>query len=115
MKPIITVSCALALLCYAGAASAEGESTPSPSRGERAALEAGSIIGTGVYVPIKGLLCAFGLGTAPLLYVSSGPRAVRDVTNRTCKGTWVITPEVLKGEKPFTFVRDTPCCGSSEP
>jgi hypothetical protein len=115
MKEVIAVLFALALLCRAGALWAEGEPAPSPSPGQRAAIEAGSVFGTAVYVPIKGLLCAFGVGVSPLLYVSSGPRAVRDVTTRTCHGTWLITPEVLKGEKPFTFVEDTPCCGYSEP
>lgn len=115
MKQIIAVLFALAIVCRVGAAGAEGESPSSPGRGERAAIEAGSVLGTAVYVPIKGLLCAFGVASSPLLYVSSGPRAVRDVTNRTCKGTWVITPEVLKGEEPFTFVRDNPCCGYPEP
>lgn len=115
MKRIVTVLFALAIVCRAGAAWAEGESPSSPGRGERAALEAGSVLGTAVYVPIKGLLCAFGVASSPLLYVSSGSQAARDVTNRTCRGTWVITPEVLKGEEPFAFVRDNPCCGYREP
>lgn len=115
MKQIVAVLFGLAIVCHAGAARAEGEAPPSPGRGERAALEAGSVLGTAVYVPIKGLLCAFGVGTSPLLWVSSGSQAARDVTNRTCRGTWVITPEVLKGEEPFEFVRDNPCCGYREP
>jgi hypothetical protein len=115
MRSIVALLILLALVSHAGVTWAEGESAPPPSPGARAALEAGSVVGTAAYVPIKGLLCVFGLGTAPLLYVSSGARAARDVTNRTCKGTWIITPEVLKGEKPFNFVRDNPCCGYPEP
>jgi hypothetical protein len=115
MKTIIVVLFALAVACHVAGAWAEEGPTPPPSRGAQAALEAGSIVGTAAYVPIKGLLCAVTLGTTPLLYVSSGPRAVRTVTNRACNGTWIITPEVLKGEKPFAFVEETPCCGYPEP
>jgi len=115
MKKLITLLFALMLLYPAGAVWAQGETAAPPGPAARAAVEAGSIVGTAAYIPIKGLLCVFGIGTAPLLYVSSGPRAVRDVTNRTCKGTWIITTEVLKGEKPFDFVYDNPCCGYPEP
>jgi hypothetical protein len=114
MRTISAVLLAL-LVCRAAVAWAEGESAPPPSPGAKAAVEAGSVLGTALYAPIKGLLCVFGLGSAPLLYVSSGPRAVRDVTNRTCNGTWLITPEVLKGQRPFDFVKDNPCCGYAEP
>jgi len=114
MRTLSAVLLAL-LVCRAGVAWAQGESAPPSSPGAKAALGAGSVLGTAVYVPVKGLLCFFGLGTAPLLYVSSGPRAARDVTNRTCNGTWLITPEVLTGQKPFDFVKDNPCCGYSEP
>ena len=115
MKRTVAGLFVLALLCHVETAWGEGEPTSPPTTGQRAALEAGSIFGTAAYVPIKGLLCFFGLGTSPLLYVSSGPKAVRDVTRRTCTGTWVITPEVLRGDTPFMFVKDTPCCGYPEP
>jgi len=111
MKRLVTLLFVLVLLHPTAAAWAQGESSPPPGPVARTAIEAGSIIGTGAYIPIKGLLCFFGVATAPLLYVSSGARAVRDVTNRTCNGTWIITPEVIKGEKPFDFVYDNPCCG----
>ncbi len=115
MRRFVAGLFALALLCHAGAARAEGEPPSPPSAGERAALGAGSVVGTAVYVPVKGFLCFLGVGFSPLLYVSSGPRAVRDVTTRTCKGTWIITPEVLRGEQPLQFVKDPPCCGYPEP
>jgi hypothetical protein len=75
------------------------------------AINVGHVFVTSTYVPVKALLCALTLGASPLLYLSSGPRAPRETGNRACGGTWIVTPEILKGEKPFEFVKDTPCCG----
>jgi hypothetical protein len=115
MNTIIAVLLALALAGHAGTVWAEGEATPQPKSATQIALEAGSIVGTMVYTPLKGALCLIGLGTTPLLYVSSGPKAARTVANATCNGTWVITPEVLRGETPLTVVKETPCCGYPAP
>jgi hypothetical protein len=115
MKRVSAALLALALLCHVGPAWPEGEPSPPPTPGVRAGLEAASIAGTVVYTPVKGTLCFLGLVTSPLLYVSSGAQAVRDVTRRACTGSWVITPEILRGDTPFRPVQDTPCCGYAEP
>ena len=115
MHRIVAGMLALALLAPVGTARAAGDPPAPPTPGQRAALEAGSIVGTVIYTPVKGFLCFLGIGTSPLVYVSSGPRAARDVTRRTCTGTWIITPEVLRGDEPLDFVKDTPCCGYPEP
>ena len=111
MKTIIALLLALTVLGQTAAVWAEGEAPSPPSPAAQAALGAGSVIGTAAYVPIKGLLCVLTLGSTPLLYLSSGAKASRDVANRACNGTWIITPDVLSGEKPFNFVKDTRCCG----
>lgn len=79
-----------------------------------AGLAAGSVIGTVVYTPLKALLCAMGLGTTPLLFLESGPKAASTVGDAACNGTWVITPDVLKGRKPLDVVNEIPCCGDPE-
>src|SRR5262245_45168440 len=111
MKRIVAMVVGLAVACQVEALWAQGEPPSPPSRSAQAALEVGGVVSTALYVPIKGLLCAMTFGTTPLLYVSSGKQAVKDVTGRACKGTWIITPEILKGDKPFEFVHDNPCCG----
>ncbi len=80
-----------------------------------AGLRAGSALGTVVYTPLKALLCAMGLGTTPLLVLSSGSKAATTVGDAACNGTWVITPDVLTGRKPFDVVGETPCCGYPGP
>ena len=111
MKRIVAMMLGLAVACRVEALWAQGEPPPPPSRSAEVALEVGGVVSTLLYVPIKGLLCAMTFGTAPLLYVSSGKQAVWDVTDRACEGTWIITSDILKGDKPFEFVRDNPCCG----
>jgi len=97
---------------HAGAAWAQAETQP-PQRSGAAdmAINVGHVFVTSAYVPVKALLCALTLGASPLLYLSSGPRAPRETGTRACGGTWIVTPEILKGEKPFEFLKDTPCCG----
>jgi len=118
MKTIIAVLLTLALGCpmegaWAGDQAADQAAPPSPplGKGAQVALEVAGVLATGGYVPIKGLMCVMTFATTPLLWVSSGKKAVRDVTNRACNGTWIITPDVLRGDKPFDFVYDNPCCG----
>ncbi|HXJ79401.1 MAG TPA: hypothetical protein VMS64_12075 [Candidatus Methylomirabilis sp.] len=114
MKTIIAVLLALTLGCPMKGAWAEDEAAPPPpppSKSAQVALQAAGVLATGGYVPIKGLMCAMTFATTPLLWLESGKKAARDATNRACNGTWIITPEVLKGDKPFDFVYDNPCCG----
>jgi hypothetical protein len=115
MNRIIAALFALALLSPPDALHAEGDPPSPPTPAARAGLEAASIVGTIIYTPVKGALCVVGAGVSPLLYVSSGPKAAREVMTRTCKGTWFITPEVLRGDEPFVAVKDTPCCGYRDP
>ena len=96
-------------------AQAEGQAPQQRSGAADAAINVGHVLATATYVPVKALLCAFTLAVSPLLYVSSGPRAPRETGTRACAGTWIITPEILKGEKPFEIVKDTPCCGYPDP
>ncbi len=112
MSRIVALLLALALSGQAIPAWAQS----SGQRGAVAAgLGAGSALGTVVYTPLKALLCAMGLGTTPLLALASGSKAATTVGDAACNGTWVITPDVLTGRKPFDVVNDPPCCGYPEP
>jgi hypothetical protein len=115
MKRIIALLLVSILFGEAGAAWAQAEGQPQRSGAADTAINVGHVFVTATYVPVKALLCAFTVAVSPLLYVSSGPRASRETSTRACAGTWIITPEILKGEKPFEIVKDTPCCGYPDP
>lgn len=109
MRQIVALLLAATLLGQSGAAWGE---PASQQRGPRqVTYGAGSILGTLAYTPLKALLCVIGGTASGLVFVSSGAEAMRTVAGASCKGTWIITPDVLKGKKPVDFVHETPCCG----
>jgi hypothetical protein len=67
----------------------------------------GSVLGTLVYAPVKGTFCILGaLGSAVALPFG-GPDSAGRVIGASCRGTWVITPAVVRGREPVQFVGDT--------
>jgi hypothetical protein len=63
----------------------------------------GSAFGTLVYVPLKGAFCILGgLGSVFVLPFSTS--AAGEVASGACTGTWVITPDVVRGRAPVKFV-----------
>jgi hypothetical protein len=90
------------------AEAATGESTP-----EQAAYGAGSVLGTLVYSPVKGAFCILGGVSSGFAFLVGGADAAGKVAGATCRGTWVITPNVLKGQERVRFVGDTPRYPSS--
>jgi len=62
-----------------------------------------SVLTTCGWAPIKVIYATLGLTVGGLGYVlSGGNEAVpRYVINPACKGTYVITPNILKGKEPF--------------
>jgi hypothetical protein len=82
---------------------ATGKSTP-----EQVAYGAGSLLGTLVYSPVKGASCTLGAVSSGFAFLVGGAEAAGKVADATCRGTWVITPNVLKGNERVRFVGDTP-------
>jgi hypothetical protein len=74
--------------------------------GERVAWGIGSAFGTLVYVPFKASFCILGAIGSGFTYVVD-PRTGDKVVRGACGGTWVITPDVVKGKEPVHFVGDT--------
>jgi hypothetical protein len=70
----------------------------------------GSVFASAVYSPLKITYAGLGLITGGLGYVLSGGR--RDVADNiiqpAIRGSYVITPTQLKGEKPVVFVASPP-------
>ena len=107
------------------AASPEGKFVPAPEgeTSEMSQQEAqnigyniGSVLASAVYSPFKITYAGLGLLTGGLGYVLSGGR--RDVANTiiypAVRGSYVITPTQLKGQKPVIFVASPPQPGGQK-
>jgi hypothetical protein len=84
------------------AAAAEQESTPS-----QVGYGAGGALGTLVYAPVKGGFCLLG-AIGSVFALPFGTERSGTVLNSACRGTWVITPDVLKGREKVQFIGDLP-------
>ncbi len=81
------------------AASAEEESTPA-----QVAYGAGSVLGTLVYSPFKASFCILGAIASGFTFPFGGAETAGKVAGTTCRGTWVINPDVLKGRERVEFI-----------
>ncbi len=87
-----------------------GSSTPtwadsSTTAGDVAAA-AGSGFGTLIYVPLKVTFCALGGIAAGFTAIVSLPTAGK-VAMGACGGSWIVTPNVVRGREPIKFVGET--------
>jgi len=83
-------------------APASEESTP-----KQVAYGAGSVLGTLVYSPFKASFCILGAIGSGLAFPFGAKRAER-VVGTSCRGTWVITPNNLKGHERIEFLGHPP-------
>ena len=67
------------------------------------AYGAGSALGTIVYSPVKASFCIVG-GVAGAFTALASPPTASKVVGGACRGTWIITPDVLKGKERVKFV-----------
>jgi len=101
------------------AASPEGEPAPAPEgessemsqqEAQRIGYGLGSVLASALYSPLKVTYAGLGLITGGLGYVLSGGR--RDVADNiiypAVRGSYVITPTQLKGQKPVIFIAPAP-------
>jgi hypothetical protein len=84
------------------------EPTTGGSTPEQVAYGAGSVLGTLVYSPVKGTFCILGGVSSGFAFLIGGGEAAGKVAGATCRGTWVITPNVLQGNERVRFVDDSP-------
>ena len=102
MKWVVILLLGLLLLGQTCSAAAAG-SDPNESTPEQVAYGAGSVLGTVVYAPFKAAFCILGaIGSAFTAIVS--PPTAGKIVGASCRGTWSITPDVLKGKEKFQFV-----------
>jgi hypothetical protein len=67
-----------------------------------------------VYSPIKASFCILGGITSAFTAIASPPTAAK-VAGASCRGTWGITPDVLKGREQVKFVGDVQAARASSP
>jgi hypothetical protein len=102
VKTIVSLTIGLALFGQSVAAWAEPRSTKSGA--EQVAYGAGSVLGTLVYAPVKASFCILGAVSSGFAFPIAGPRTAGHIAGATCKGTWAITPDALKGKERVQFV-----------
>jgi len=85
------------------AAPAREESTP-----EQATYGAGSVLGTLVYSPFKMSFCILGAIASGVTYPVAGAKTAEKVVGTSCRGTWVISPNVLRGVSGLSFLATCP-------
>ena len=97
----VAILLVLAVLGPVGVASAAGDT--SGSTPEQVAYGAGSALGTLVYAPVKASFCILG-GVAGAFTAIASPPTASKVVGGSCRGTWIVTPDVLKGKERVKFV-----------
>jgi hypothetical protein len=74
------------------------------SAAQEAAYGAGSVFTTLVYAPLKTSFCILGGVTSAFTLPFGGTDTAGKVATAACGGTWLITPDTLKGKEPVRFV-----------
>jgi hypothetical protein len=88
-------------LSWAGAGAQE--STP-----EQIGAGVGSVVGSAVYFPFKASFCILGGLASGVTLVADGPQSANKVASAACRGTWAITPDIVKGQTAVQFVGSPP-------
>ena len=100
-------------------ASPEGEPAPAPEgessemsqqEAQSIAYGLGSVFASALYSPLKVTYAGLGLLTGGLGYVLSGgrPDVANNIIYPAVRGSYVITPTQLKGQKPVIFIAPAP-------
>ena len=102
MRQVLAVMVTLGLLTLSTpswAGSASEESTLG-----QVGTGVGSVVGSAVYFPFKAAFCILGGIGSGVTLVAAGPESANKVASASCRGTWAITPDVVKGREPVHFV-----------
>ena len=106
MRQVLVVMVALGLLALTSpswAGSASEESTLG-----QVGTGVGSVVGSAVYFPFKAAFCILGGIGSGVTLLAAGPESANKVASASCRGTWVITPDVVKGKESVHFVGEAP-------
>jgi hypothetical protein len=105
MKRIVAMLLGV-LLLFQGVAWAGSDSQE--STGAKVGYGVGSVVGSAVYFPFKASFCILGGIGSGFALLFAGPNTAERVINTSCRGTWAITPDVVKGNESVHFVGDAP-------
>ncbi len=104
-KGMVALLLGAALMGQATASFAEGNA--SETTGTQIGAGVGSMVGSAVYFPFKASFCIVGGVTSGFAYLFAGANAAEKMVNTSCRGNWVIGPEVVKGKETVHFVGTT--------
>ena len=106
MKRIVAIALGLVLLAQSTGSWAESGSEESTLA--QIGYGTGSVVGSAVYFPFKAAFCILGGIGSGFTLIFAGPETADEVVSTTCRGTWAITPNVVRGKEPVKFVGDAP-------
>jgi hypothetical protein len=101
MRYLLVLFLALALMGSSSSSWASSASTAA-----EVASSAGSALGTLVYAPVKATFCILGGIGSGFTAIASPPTAGK-VAMAACGGSWIVTPNVIRGRETLKFVGDT--------
>jgi hypothetical protein len=71
--------------------------------GTEVAQNAGSVLGTLVYAPVKTSFCILGAIGSGFTYMADSKTGAK-MARASCGGSWVITPRAVAGKEPIRFI-----------
>jgi len=101
------LGCALGLLLFVSTTLLPTHADAAQSASQDVAYGAGSVFTTLLYAPFKTSFCVVGAVTSGLTLPFGGTQTAGKVATAACGGTWVITPDTLRGKEPVRFVGDS--------
>lgn len=101
----ILVACLLAVALLTSAPGLTGRAHA--SAGQDAAYGAGSVFTTLLYAPLKTSFCILGGVTSALTLPFGGTQTAGKVATAACGGTWIITPDTLRGKESVHFIGES--------
>ena len=104
MRHVTALGLALLLLGHSTASWAGSEAQESTL--SQIGTGVGSALGTVIYFPFKTVFCIGGGIVSGLTLIFAGRDSADKVAGTACRGTWVITPDVVKGKEPVKFAGD---------
>ncbi|HYB40224.1 MAG TPA: hypothetical protein VEL75_00550 [Candidatus Methylomirabilis sp.] len=102
MRQIGAALLGASLLAAVGVTAAQAASED--TTGQQVGYGAGSVLGTLLYAPFKATFCILGGVTSAVTLPFGGTDTAGKVATAACGGTWVITPDVVKGQESVQFV-----------
>ena len=105
MRNIFAILLALAVVGQSTASWADSWS--SLSTPAQVGYGTGSFFGSLLYSPAKTGFCGLGAIGSAFTAIVSRPTAGK-VLSASCRGTWLITPEVLQGHEQVKFIGEAP-------